>query len=126
MQMRRNFLMLQRKYDFDQAGHSRGRFQMPHICFYRSHDKRMIRITIFSKHSVQRADFYGIAERGSGPVCLNIADLPWVNPAVSQCITDHFFLGRAIGNSQPAAGPVLIHGCPTNDSEDIVSVSHSV
>ncbi|KIG11659.1 hypothetical protein DB30_02888 [Enhygromyxa salina] len=67
-----------------------------------------------------------IAERGPGPVGLDAADRPRVDPGAGQGLLDESLLRVGVGHGEAARAPAVVDGRRTDHRVDRVSVAHGL
>ena len=75
-----------------------------------------------SQRRLERLDFDRIAERGTGAVRLDEADLVWLAARIGERVADHRFLRRAVRCGQTIAAPVLVRGRTAQHGDDAIAI----
>ncbi len=90
VQVGRDFAVLQRQNDLDQAGDPRGGFQVPQIGLHRTDGQwQAVAVRVLCLEDFcQRLNFDRVAQRGAGPVGLDVGDLFWFQTARLQRLSD--------------------------------------
>src|SRR5579864_9055809 len=122
MQMGWDLPMFQGQRNFYQACHSRCRFQMPEIGFYRTDDTPLGRRAASGQHGSNGTSFDRITNWCTSTMSLYVLDLFGQDtcPLIRQ--THRRFLSRSVRHRDPVSMSILGHCCATNDSIDRVAI----
>ena len=114
--------MLHRQHQLDDPGHAGRRLEVADVRLHRADEQRLVGLPMTAERGRERLHLDGVAERGARSVRLDVAHLVRRQPRVLERQPDHGLLGRAAGDGEAAAAPVLVERGPAHDREDAVAV----
>jgi len=127
LQMRGNFAVFNRQNELDEPAHTSGSFHVAEIGFERADQKRrFFRFTSCAVYGPESAQFDGIAQRGAGSMCFNIANLCRSSACIVESVPHQLFLRRTVGCGQTAARSILIHGRSPNHGQNAIAFIESI
>ncbi len=126
IRLRRDRLVLERQDRLDQAGHTRGGFEVAEIGFGRADITRVGARHCPSHGGGEGLDFNGIPERRAGAMRLDEADPGGIDLRSGQGDLDHLLLGDSIRRGEQSRMPVLVHRRTPHDRENPVPVGDGI
>src|SRR3954466_4005283 len=72
---------------------------------------------------LEALDLDRIAERGAGPVRLDVADAAWIHSGLAVGSLEQFRLRRGVRCGQRVGAPAVVFGSAANDAKDAVAVA---
>ncbi|GAA1195984.1 hypothetical protein GCM10009608_34210 [Pseudonocardia alaniniphila] len=112
------------EHGLDQPGDPGRGLQVPDVGLDRADDHRPIRRAPGPENRGEGRDLDGVAERGTGAVALDVADVGARHPGHGERAGDHVLLGGPARHGEPGAGTVLVHRRPADHGEDVLAVAH--
>ena len=112
--------------DLQHPGHPGRRFEVAEVRLDRAEPEDLVVATAWPEGSSEGLDLDRVAERGAGPVGLEVLDVGALDPSRGQRPPDDGLLGRAVRDGEPGAGAVLVDGRAPDDGQDRVPVGDGV
>jgi len=113
MDLTRDHAVLQGQDRLDHTSDTGSRFHVTGLSLHRPQQEGILRQTTAAVDRSCRLNLDGIAQRGAGPVALQIAHLGRLDPGRLQRIGDDPLLRRSVRHRQAGAGAVLVHRTAT-------------
>jgi len=115
--------VLQDQDGLDQPGDTGGGLGVPQVGLDRPNPEGGIWAVAGPQHGVQGAKLDRVAQAGSGPVGLDVADSRGLQTRGSQGLPQDLFLGSAVGRRQAVAAAVLVAGGSADQRQHPVPVA---
>src|SRR5579872_1781627 len=107
--MRGDLLVGEGQHHFDEAADSRRGLEMAEIRFDRTDPTPLIRSAFPNQHLLQRVQLDWIAERGTGPMGLQVAEVAGPYAGVFERAANHSLLRRTVWRGEAVTAPVLVY-----------------
>ncbi len=95
------FGVLECEDDFEYTGDPGGRLKVPDVRLCRTDQQRVRGVPTRAQSGRGGLHLDGIAQRGAGPVRLQIVDIGGGHSGAVECLGDDPLLGDAVGHRQP-------------------------
>ena len=96
-------------------------FEVPHVGLHRADGERAIRRAPCSQHGIERLQLDRVAERGPGPMRLDVPDFVGRDAGVEERVAHDGLLRGTVRHRQPAAAAVLIHCRASHQRDDPIA-----
>ncbi len=108
VEVRREHAVLEREDDLGHARRAGGRLEVAEVGLGRAEDERPGRVARRPEDPGERADLDRVAERGPGPVRLDVVEVGGLEPRVGERRADDRLLRGAAGRGEAARAAVLV------------------
>ena len=123
---RRDLVVLERQRHLGQAGRTGRRFQMSHIGFHCTQQRRPVVGAAPADDPAQRVGLDRVAEDGARAVRFDVVDRPRVDAGVLVRLAQHRFLRIGIGGQQTVGASVVVDRTAGDHRQDVVTVAAGV
>ncbi len=122
MQRRRDHAVLHLQQHLGERNDSRRAFQVTHVGFDRPDGAVLAPVGVRAERPGEPVDLDGVAERGSGAVALDVADVLSGDPGVGERCRDHLALRQRVGHGHAVGLAAVVGGHAADHAVDVVPV----
>ena len=124
MQGRDELSMPHLQHHFHQPRNAGGRFEMPDVGLGGAQRAELPFDRVGGERLLQAVDFDGIAQRGTGAVCFDVADVARIHPRLVECFAHHRSLRTRVRHHETVGTATVVHLRRQNDAMHGVAVGN--